>query len=60
VLHPVRAPSALIDADVVYAVENTKVDNEEAVNALLPVKPVIIEFSAAMSESEIFAAVEKY
>ncbi len=58
--HPVRAPSALIDADVVYVVENFKVDNEEVLNAFVPVKPVIIEFNAAMSESEMFADVEKY
>jgi hypothetical protein len=29
-------------------------------NAFVPVKPVIIEFNAAMSESEMFADVEKY
>lgn len=59
-LHPVRAPSALIDDEVVDDVENTKVDKSEAVNPLEPVKPVIILFSAAILASLMLAEVVKY
>ena len=55
-LHPVRPPSSLIDVDVV----KTKVVKSLVANEFVPVKPVIMYLSEAMSASEMLADVTKY